>query len=137
MLKGFRIVARRYRTKLGEIDLIARRGDLVLIVEVKARKTLIEAMDAIARESERRIEGARRPLADEAKGLRETVDAFRHGGGAALALAGACRECVLRAQLKQFCDKRCRDVCLDFAFASSSGAEHYVHVHILPPDLSG
>ena len=58
MAKGYRIVARRYRTRLGEIDLIARRGDLVLIVEVKARKTLIEAMDAIARESERRIEGA-------------------------------------------------------------------------------
>ncbi len=58
MLKGFRIVARRYRTKLGEIDLIARRGDLVLVVEVKARRTLVEAMDAIARESERRIEGA-------------------------------------------------------------------------------
>ena len=58
MLKGFRIVARRYRTKLGEIDLIARRGNLVLIVEVKARKTLIDAMEAIARESERRIEGA-------------------------------------------------------------------------------
>ena len=58
MVKGFRIVARRYRTKLGEIDLIARRGNLVLIVEVKARKTLIEAMDAIARDSERRIEGA-------------------------------------------------------------------------------
>jgi putative endonuclease len=58
VLKGFRIVARRYRTKLGEIDLIARRGDLVLIVEVKARKTLMEAMEAIAYESERRIEGA-------------------------------------------------------------------------------
>jgi len=58
MLKGYRIVARRYRTKLGEIDLIARRGNLVLIVEVKARKTLIEAMEAIARESERRIDGA-------------------------------------------------------------------------------
>ena len=58
MLKGFRIVARRYRTKLGEIDLIARRGDLVLIVEVKARKTLMEAVEAIAYESERRIEGA-------------------------------------------------------------------------------
>ncbi|HEY4192649.1 MAG TPA: YraN family protein [Mesorhizobium sp.] len=57
-LKGFRILARRYRTKLGEIDLIARRGDLVLIVEVKARRTLIEAMQAIAFESERRIEGA-------------------------------------------------------------------------------
>src|SRR5690606_22493898 len=58
LLKGYRIVARRYRTKLGEIDLIARRGDLVLIVEVKARKTLMEAMEAIAYESERRIEGA-------------------------------------------------------------------------------
>ena len=58
MFKGYRIVARRYRTKLGEIDLIARRRDLVLIVEVKARKTLMEAMEAIAYESERRIEGA-------------------------------------------------------------------------------
>jgi putative endonuclease len=54
--KGFGIVARRYKTKLGEIDLIARRGDLVLIVEVKARRTLMEAMEAIAYESERRIE---------------------------------------------------------------------------------
>jgi putative endonuclease len=39
-LKGFRILARRYRTPSGEIDLIARRGDLVAIVEVKARPTL-------------------------------------------------------------------------------------------------
>ena len=58
IVKGYRIVARRYRTKLGEIDLIARRGDLVLIVEVKARPTLAEAMDAVGRFSERRIEGA-------------------------------------------------------------------------------
>lgn len=58
MLKGYRILARRYRTKLGEIDLIARRGDLVLIVEVKARRTLLEAMEALARSSEKRIEGA-------------------------------------------------------------------------------
>jgi len=58
MLKGYRIIARRYRTKLGEIDLIARRGDLVLIVEVKARPTLIAAMEAVAYQSERRIEAA-------------------------------------------------------------------------------
>lgn len=37
MLKGYRIVAMRYRTRLGEIDIIARRGDLVACVEVKAR----------------------------------------------------------------------------------------------------
>lgn len=58
LLKGYRIVARRHRTRLGEIDLIARRGDLVLIVEVKARPTLAEAMDAIGPASARRIEGA-------------------------------------------------------------------------------
>lgn len=58
MLKGYRIVARRYRTRLGEIDLIGRRGDLVIIVEVKVRPTLLEAMDAIGRMSERRIEAA-------------------------------------------------------------------------------
>ena len=58
LVKGYRIVARRYRTRLGEIDLIARRGNLVLIVEVKARPTLAEAMDAIGRMSEHRIEGA-------------------------------------------------------------------------------
>lgn len=58
MLKGYRIVARRYKTRLGEIDLIARRGDLVLIVEVKLRPTLTEAMDAVTRMSERRIEAA-------------------------------------------------------------------------------
>lgn len=58
MLKGFRILARRHRTRLGEIDLIARRGDLVLIVEVKARPTLEQAMDAVGFEARRRIAGA-------------------------------------------------------------------------------
>jgi putative endonuclease len=58
IVKGYRIVARRYRTKLGEIDLIARKRDLVAIVEVKARPTLLEAMDAVGYQAQRRIEGA-------------------------------------------------------------------------------
>lgn len=58
MVKGYRIVARRYRTKLGEIDLIARRGDLIVIVEVKVRPTLASAMEAVVFMSERRIEAA-------------------------------------------------------------------------------
>lgn len=58
LVKGFRIIERRYRTKLGEIDLIARRGNLVLIVEVKARASLEAAMDAVNPASMRRIEGA-------------------------------------------------------------------------------
>lgn len=58
MLKGYWIVSRRYRTKLGEIDLIARRGNLVAMVEVKARPTLMEAMNAIGYQAEQRIEAA-------------------------------------------------------------------------------
>lgn len=58
MLKGYRILARRYRTRLGEIDLIVRRGDTIAIVEVKVRPTLIAAMEAISYESQRRIEAA-------------------------------------------------------------------------------
>jgi putative endonuclease len=57
-LKGYRIVARRYRTPVGEIDLIARRGDLVAIVEVKARPSLVAAMDAVGWQAQRRIEAA-------------------------------------------------------------------------------
>jgi len=57
-LKFYRIVATRYRTPLGEIDLIARRGDLVLIVEVKVRPSLVAAMEAVDATAQRRIEGA-------------------------------------------------------------------------------
>lgn len=39
-LKGYRIVAVRERTPVGEIDLVARRGDQIAIVEVKARPAL-------------------------------------------------------------------------------------------------
>ncbi|WP_375607304.1 MULTISPECIES: YraN family protein [unclassified Bartonella] len=56
--KGFHIAEMRFKTKCGEIDLIARRGNLVLIVEVKARSTLAEAMEAVSRINEKRIEAA-------------------------------------------------------------------------------
>lgn len=58
MLKGYRIVARRYKTKLGEIDIIARKGDLISVAEVKARPTVREAADAVGYESQRRINHA-------------------------------------------------------------------------------
>src|SRR3954463_10042170 len=45
--KGFRILARGMRTPVGEIDLIARRGRLVVFVEVKARAELGVAYDAL------------------------------------------------------------------------------------------
>ncbi|MCA1490281.1 YraN family protein [Sinorhizobium alkalisoli] len=58
MLKGYRIVAMRHRTRLGEIDIIARRGELVAIVEVKARTTFDGAVFAVSASSQRRIRAA-------------------------------------------------------------------------------
>ena len=57
-LRGYRIVARNIRCRSGEIDLIARRGDLVAFVEVKARPSLAEAVDAVTPEAQGRIERA-------------------------------------------------------------------------------
>ena len=51
-LKGWQILARRVKTRAGEIDLIARRGSLVIFVEVKARATPAELDLAI---DERRL----------------------------------------------------------------------------------
>jgi putative endonuclease len=58
LLKGYRISAMRYRTKSGEIDIIARKGDLVAFVEVKARKSLGAGVDAVGYETMRRIRTA-------------------------------------------------------------------------------
>ena len=37
--RGYAILARRYRTRFGEIDIVAREGDTFVFVEVKARTT--------------------------------------------------------------------------------------------------
>ena len=46
-VKGYRILARRYLAKGGEIDIIALRGRVVAFVEVKARPDLAAGLDAI------------------------------------------------------------------------------------------
>ncbi len=67
MLRGYRILARRARTSLGEIDLIARRGRVVVFVEVKYRRRSEQFAAALtARQGERigraaRLFLARRP----------------------------------------------------------------------------
>jgi putative endonuclease len=35
---GYRILARNYRTKVGEIDIVARDGETLVFVEVKSRR---------------------------------------------------------------------------------------------------
>ncbi|WP_298377763.1 YraN family protein [Azospirillum sp.] len=46
-LKGYRILANRLRTPLGEIDIVARRGQTIAMVEVKARRDWDSANEAV------------------------------------------------------------------------------------------
>jgi putative endonuclease len=55
--RGYAILARRYRTRFGEIDIVARDGDVVVFVEVKARRTKRygSAAEAMSLRKRRRI----------------------------------------------------------------------------------
>jgi putative endonuclease len=51
MAKGWRILGVRLKTPQGEIDLLARRGGVLAVVEVKRRATLDQALEAVAPET--------------------------------------------------------------------------------------
>jgi putative endonuclease len=55
LAKGYRILARRLRTPVGEVDIVARRGDTLVFVEVKARERLDDAAEAVTERQKRRI----------------------------------------------------------------------------------
>ena len=53
--KGYRILARRFRTPYGEIDIVARRRNLLAFIEVKARATLDDAAYSVMPQQQQRI----------------------------------------------------------------------------------
>ena len=77
-LKGYRILARRYLVRGGEIDIVAQRGTTIAFVEVKLRPTLDEALVAITPEKRRRISRAARAFVSRqrASGLTYRADAI-------------------------------------------------------------
>jgi putative endonuclease len=55
MAKGYRIAARRFKTPFGEIDIVARRRNTLVFVEVKARDDADDAALAVTEGGKRRI----------------------------------------------------------------------------------
>src|SRR5260370_33011304 len=55
MAKGLRILAKRFRTPYGEIDIVAGRRNLVAFIEVKARASLDDAAYAVTPRQQQRI----------------------------------------------------------------------------------
>jgi putative endonuclease len=54
-LKGYRLLARRFKSGLGEIDLVMRRGRVTAFIEVKARSTHDLGVEAVTPHQVRRI----------------------------------------------------------------------------------
>lgn len=67
-LTGWRILARRRQLPMIEIDIVARRGGVLAIVEVKYRPTLDQALSVLAPYSAERLARAARQLAAEHAG---------------------------------------------------------------------
>jgi putative endonuclease len=58
LAKGFWIAARRFKTPVGEIDIVVRRRQTLAFVEVKARARYRDAAEAVTARQRRRIVAA-------------------------------------------------------------------------------
>lgn len=53
---GYKIIEQRYKTKFGEIDIIAQKDNILCFIEVKVRRNYADALEAVTPRSCRRIE---------------------------------------------------------------------------------
>lgn len=70
MAKGYRILGFRLRTPQAEIDLLALRGRVLAVVEVKRRADLAAALDAVSHDQRERLRRAGAGLAAKRPALR-------------------------------------------------------------------
>lgn len=55
--QGYRILARNWRCRWGEVDIVAQKGDIVAFVEVKTRRpgAMVSPLEAVTRTKQRRL----------------------------------------------------------------------------------
>src|SRR5690606_565685 len=70
MLKGYQILGFRLRTRAGEIDILARKGPVLAVIEVKRRATLAAAMESLSPDQLARLMAAAEALAARRRSLR-------------------------------------------------------------------
>ena len=73
MLKGYRILGFRLKTPQAEIDLLAQKGQVLAVVEVKSRTSLANALEAVGHDQRERLRRAGRTLAARRPALRNAA----------------------------------------------------------------
>lgn len=73
MAKGYRILGFRLATPQGEIDLLAVRGGVLAVVEVKRRGTLEAALEAVRQDQRDRLRRAARSIAAGRPALKDAT----------------------------------------------------------------
>ncbi len=71
-LKGYRILERRFKVREGEVDIIARKGKVIAMVEVKQRATDIAAESSVTFENQSRLMDAAEIYINRQRDLRGT-----------------------------------------------------------------
>lgn len=87
MSKAYWIVERRYKSPVGEIDIVARKGRVYVFIEVKARATIADAAQSISSHQRARIVRAAQHWISQnpgAAGADMRFDAILIGRGLAL-----------------------------------------------------
>ena len=69
MLRGYRILGFRLKTPQAEIDLLAKKGAVLAVVEVKRRTTIEAALEAVSGDQRERLRRAGAALAARRPGL--------------------------------------------------------------------
>jgi putative endonuclease len=73
MAKGYRILGFRLATRQGEIDLLAVRGKVMAVVEVKRRATIEAALDCVSHDQRERLRRAGQAIAAQRHSLQGSV----------------------------------------------------------------
>jgi putative endonuclease len=73
MLKGYRILGFRLKTPQAEIDLLAQKGQVLAVVEVKSRTSLANALEAVGHDQRERLRRAGRTLAARRPALKDAA----------------------------------------------------------------
>ena len=119
-LRGWRIVARGWRCPAGEIDIIARRGRVLAIIEVKSRGEIDVAATALAPRQRRRIARAAEAFLAARPDLARARPPIRCDAGRAASPAAPLARRLARRRIAAQRRDRCR--CL----AGNSLPEHQI-----------